>query len=158
MASRGNPSREHFRERKITSGTGFRISAVRRPAKHAQPSSPPPPLDFSRRIKSYKKKESSFDVLPPPPSRRWSTNLENNRRNGIGNCSSFFFFSISNFESCLPHRRLPFELRIAFNPSRSKRLLPSLRHIISWSLRLIRGQYVVKSWSSKLLASFVFLC
>lgn len=92
---------------------------------------PPPPLDFSRRIKSYEKKESSFDVLPPPPSRRWSTNLENNRRNGIGNCSSFFFFSISNFESCLPHRRLPFELRIAFNPSRSKRLLPSLRHIIS---------------------------
>lgn len=90
----------------------------------------PPPLDFSRRINKKLGKKRKL-VRCPPPSPRWSTNLENNRRNGIGNCSSFFFFSISNFESWLPHRRLPFELRIAFNPSRSKRLLPSLRHIIS---------------------------
>lgn len=123
--------------RKITSGTEFRISVF--PATRfvdprfrktrttlsslSLPSSSP---DFSRRI-SYKKKKKRSSMFSPLSLN--GAQISNNRRNGIGNCSSIFLFLFCFFPSrvefridrirhVFPHR--PFPLSIKRNRVRAR--------------------------------------
>lgn len=125
--------------RKITSGTEFRISvflATRfvdprfRKTRTTPSSLSPYPLlpspDFSRRI-SYKKKKKRSSMFSPLSLN--GAQISNNRRNGIGNCSSIFLFLFCFFPSrvefridrirhVFPHR--PFPLSIKRNRVRAR--------------------------------------
>lgn len=140
--------------RKITSGTEFRICVFpatrfvdrRFPRTPTILFSPPFPRFFPPdRLQEEKKRSSMSSPLSN------GAQISNNRRNGIGNCSSFFFFYFSPITRRISNRqdsprvprasRFPLSIKqIAFNPSRSRGDSQRRRHVIFSPLLLLSSR------------------